>query len=113
MSLVKVIRSADARRSTRSIPKMSFSMIPARVPTAAAMRSIGSQGSSERLIPTSPISSLPSPRNWAMAGGSHGYRVGGGGFFEDGGRVAARSRQQDAGFNHQPREGSFIRSANV
>jgi len=38
--------------------------------------------------------------------------VGGGGFLEDDGRVAARGCQQDAGFDHQPRECPFIRPAN-
>jgi hypothetical protein len=45
-------RSGDAQRSTRSTPKVSFSMIPARVSTVAATRSIASQAPSRRLIPT-------------------------------------------------------------
>src|SRR5580658_1542792 len=75
MSSVKTTRSGDAQRSTNSTPKMSFSMIPARVPIVAATRSIASQALSRRLIPTLAISQLPSRRRLAMAGGSHGFRV--------------------------------------
>ncbi len=41
----------------------------------AATRSIASQARSRRLTLTFDISQLPSPRNWAMAGGSNGYRA--------------------------------------
>jgi 1,4-dihydroxy-2-naphthoyl-CoA synthase len=37
------------------------------------------------------------------------YLIGGSGFLEDDGRVAARGCQQDAGLDHQARECSFIR----
>ena len=53
---VKTIRSGDVQRSTNSTPKMSFSTIRARVSTVAATRSIASQATSRRLIPTLGIS---------------------------------------------------------
>jgi hypothetical protein len=40
-----------------------------------ATRSIASRARSRRLTLTFDISQLPSPRNWAMAGGSNGYRA--------------------------------------
>jgi hypothetical protein len=51
------------------------STIPTRARTVAATRSIASPALSRRLIPTLAISQLPSPRRWAMGGGSHGYRA--------------------------------------
>ena len=48
---------------------------PTRAPTMAATRSIASRARSGRLTLTFDISQLPSPRNWAMAGGSSGYRA--------------------------------------
>jgi hypothetical protein len=41
----------------------------------AATRSIASRARSGLLTLTFDISQLPSPRNWAMAGGSNGYRA--------------------------------------
>ena len=41
----------------------------------AATRSIASRAQSRLLTLTFDINQLPSPRNWAMAGGSNGYRV--------------------------------------
>jgi hypothetical protein len=41
----------------------------------AATRSIASRAQSRLLTQTFDISQLPSPRNWAMAGGSNGYRA--------------------------------------
>jgi hypothetical protein len=41
----------------------------------AATRSIASRARSGRLTLTFGISQLPSPRNWATAGGSSGYRA--------------------------------------
>ena len=46
-----------------------------RASTVAATRSIASRARSRRLTLTFDISQLPSPRNWAMADGSNGYRV--------------------------------------
>ena len=43
--------------------------------TVAATRSIASPARSRLLILTFDIGQLPSPRNWAMAGGSNGYRA--------------------------------------
>ena len=43
--------------------------------TVAATRSIASRARSRLLTLTFDISQLPSPRNWAMAGGSNGYRA--------------------------------------
>src|SRR5437899_4875310 len=43
--------------------------------TVAAARSIASRARSRLLTLTFDISQLPSPRNWAMAGGSDGYRA--------------------------------------
>ena len=51
------------------------STIQERASTVAATRSIASQARSGPLTLTFDISQLPSPRNWAMAGGSNGYRV--------------------------------------
>ena len=48
---------------------------PTRASTVAATRSIASRARSGRLTLTFDISQLPSPRNWAMAGGSNGYRA--------------------------------------
>ena len=48
---------------------------PTSGPTVAATRSIASRARSGQLTLTFSISQLPSPRNWAMAGGSSGYRV--------------------------------------
>ena len=46
-----------------------------RAPTVAATRSIASRARSKLLTLTFDISQLPSPRNWAMPGGSNGYRA--------------------------------------
>ena len=54
-------------------PKIAFSTSPG-ASTVAATRSIASQGRSGLLILTFDISQLPSPRHWAMVGGSNGYR---------------------------------------
>src|SRR6266481_6345876 len=43
--------------------------------TVAVTRSIASRARSARLTLTFGISQLPSPRSWATAGGSSGYRV--------------------------------------
>ena len=48
---------------------------PTGASTVAATRSIASRARSRRLTLTFDISQLPSPRNWAMAGGSNGYRA--------------------------------------
>ena len=48
---------------------------PSRASTVAATRSIASRARSRLLTLTFDISQLPSPRNWAMAGGSNGYRA--------------------------------------
>jgi hypothetical protein len=64
-----------ARPSTRYSPKIACSTIPTKASTVAATRSIASQGRSRRLILIFDISQLPSPRKWAMAGGSDGYRA--------------------------------------
>jgi len=45
---------------------------PKRASTVAAMRSIASRPRSALFTLTFDISQLPSPRNWAMAGGSDG-----------------------------------------
>src|SRR5258708_5445711 len=59
----------------RSTPKMECSTILPAEHTVAATRSIASRARSRRLTLTFDISQLPSPRNWAMAGGSNGYRA--------------------------------------
>ena len=64
-----------ARPSTSSAPKMACSTTPKRASTVAATRSIASRARSGRLTLTFNISQLPSLRNWAMAGGSNGYRA--------------------------------------
>ena len=48
---------------------------PKRASTVAATRSIASRARSRLLTLTFDISQLPNPRNWAMAGGSNGYRA--------------------------------------
>src|SRR5712692_4230787 len=75
MSSVKTTPRVGARPSTRSSPKIACSTIPARASTVAATRSIASRARSRPLTLTFDISQLLSPRNWAMAGGSNGYRV--------------------------------------
>src|SRR5256886_14586571 len=64
-----------ARPSTRSSPKIACSTSP-EASTVAATKSIASRVRSRLLTLTSDISPLPGPRNWAMAGGSNGYRAG-------------------------------------
>jgi hypothetical protein len=46
-----------------------------RASTVAATRSIAPRARSRLLTLTFDISRLPGPRNWAMAGGSNGYRA--------------------------------------
>src|SRR5258705_5284733 len=65
----------DARPSTRSSPKTAYSTNPAGPSTEAATRLIASRVRSGLLILTFDISPLPRQRNWAMPGGSNGYRV--------------------------------------
>src|SRR6266496_1547759 len=50
-------------------------MIPKRASTVAAMRLIALQARSGLLTRTFDISQLQNRRNWAMAGGSNGYRA--------------------------------------
>src|SRR2546430_9354076 len=76
MSSVKTTPSGGARPSTTSSPKMASSTTLPRASTVAATRSIASRARSGLLTLTSDISQLPGPRNWAMAGGSNGYRAG-------------------------------------
>src|SRR5262249_61731675 len=64
-----------ARPSTRYSPKLACSTIPAGAFTVATTRSIASPARSRLLTLTFDISQLPGPRNWAMAGGSNGYRA--------------------------------------
>src|SRR5712692_9267857 len=64
-----------ALQSTRCGTKMVCSTIPTKVSTVAATRSIASRARSGLHTLTFNISQLPSPRNWAMAGGSNGYRA--------------------------------------
>src|SRR5947209_20508482 len=64
-----------AQPSTRSGLKMACSTILPVGPTVAATRLIASRAQSGLLTLTFDISQLPSPRNWAMAGGSNGYRA--------------------------------------
>src|SRR5437879_6470219 len=66
---------ARRRSATRSSPKIACSTSPG-ASTVAATRSIASRARSGLLTLTSDISRLPGPRNWAMAGGSNGYRAG-------------------------------------
>src|SRR5437016_6082650 len=70
-----MIPRVGARPLTRSSPKTACSTIPAGTSTGAATRSIASQARSRLLTLTFAISQLPSPRNWAMAGESNGYRA--------------------------------------
>src|ERR1700739_2900731 len=60
---------------TRGGTKMVSSTIPTKVSTVAATRSIASRARSGLHTLTFNISQLPSPRKWAMAGGSNGYRA--------------------------------------
>src|SRR3989442_5161027 len=50
-------------------------MIPKPASTVAATRLIALRARSGLLTLTFDISQLPGPRNWAMAGGSNGYRA--------------------------------------
>src|SRR6266478_2905735 len=54
---------------------MAYSTILPAEHTVAATRSIVSQARSGQLTLTFDISQLPSPRSWATAGGSSGYRA--------------------------------------
>src|SRR6266480_1177115 len=63
-----------ARPSTRSSPKIACSTSP-EASTVVATKSIASRVRSRLLTLTFDINPLPSPRNWAMAGGSNGYRA--------------------------------------
>jgi len=63
-----------ARPSMRYSPKIACSTSP-RACIVAATRSIASPARSGLLTLTFDISPLPSPRNWAMAGESDGYRA--------------------------------------
>src|SRR4029450_13903039 len=74
-SSVKTTPRVGARPSTRSSPRIACSTIPARASTVAATRSIASRARSGLLTLTFDISQLLSPRNWAMPGGSNGYRA--------------------------------------
>src|SRR5882672_3430963 len=74
MSSVKTTPSVDGQQSLRSTPKIACSTSP-EAPTVAATRSIGSLARSRRLTLTFGISPLSRQRNWAMAGGSNGYRA--------------------------------------
>src|SRR5213076_790021 len=49
-------------------------MIPKRASTVAATRLLALRARSGLLTPTFDISQLQNRRNWAMAGGSNGYR---------------------------------------
>jgi hypothetical protein len=71
---VKTPPRVGAQPSMRSSPKIACSTNPG-ASTVAATRSIASRARSGQLTLTFGISQLPSPRNWAMAGGSSGYRV--------------------------------------
>jgi hypothetical protein len=73
-SSVKMTLRVGARPSTRSSPKIACSTSQV-ASTVAATRSIASRAQSRLLTLTFDISQLPSPRNWAMAGGSNGYRA--------------------------------------
>jgi hypothetical protein len=61
-----------ARPLTRSSPKIACSTSPAGAFTAAATRSIASRPRSGPCTLTFDISQSPSPRSWAMPGGSNG-----------------------------------------
>src|SRR5438128_4390273 len=74
-SSVKTTPRAGGRPSTSSSPKMACSTTPAGAPTVAATRSIASRARSGPRTLTFAISPLPSPRKWATAGGSNGYRA--------------------------------------
>src|SRR5260370_30215046 len=74
MSSVRTTPRVGARPSRRSSPKIACSTSPG-APTVAATRSIASRARSRLLTLTFDISQLPGPRNWAMAGGSNGYRA--------------------------------------
>ena len=63
---------ADAQPLTSSTPKMACSTTPARESIVATTRSTASRARSGLPIVTFGISQLPSPRNRATAGGSHG-----------------------------------------
>src|SRR5258706_12148043 len=63
------------RRPPRSTPKIACSTTPPRASTVAATRSIASRAGSRPLTLTFAISQLLGPRNWAMVGGSNGYRA--------------------------------------
>src|SRR2546421_11686702 len=75
MSSEKTTPRVGARPSTRSSPKIAYSTIPAATSTVDATRLIASRARSGLLTLTFDISQLPGPRNWAMAGGSNGYRA--------------------------------------
>ena len=74
-SSVKTTPRVGGPPSTRSTPKMECSTILPAEHTVAATRSIASRPRSGQLTLTFGISQLPSPRNWATAGGSSGYRA--------------------------------------
>src|SRR3989441_12159125 len=74
-SSVKTTARVGARPSTRSTPKIACSTTPPRASTVAATRSIASRARSRLLTLTFAISQLLGPRNWAMVGGSNGYRA--------------------------------------
>src|SRR5260370_20338360 len=74
MSSVKTNPRVGARPSTRSSPKIARSTSPG-ASTVAATRSSASLARSRLLTLTFDISQLLGPRNWAMAGGSNGYRA--------------------------------------
>src|SRR5205823_11775620 len=57
-----------------SSPKIACSTSP-EASTVAATKSIASRVRSRLLTLTFDINPLPGPRNWAMAGGSNGYRA--------------------------------------
>jgi hypothetical protein len=72
---VRTIRRVGARPSTKSSPKIAFSTIPKRASTVAATRLIALRARSGLLTLTFDINQLQNRRNWAMAGGSNGYRA--------------------------------------
>src|SRR6266511_2853651 len=74
MSSVKTTPRVGARPSTRSSPKIACSTSPG-ASTVAATRLIASRARSRLLTLTFDISQVPRPRNWAMGGGSNGYRA--------------------------------------
>src|ERR1700745_3662116 len=67
-----MIPRAGAQLSTRCGPRIPCRPTPKRASTVAPTRSIASQARSGLLILTFDINQSPSPRNSAMAGGSHG-----------------------------------------